>query len=94
VARKCEVVLLASKGLSNNAIAQQMAVSRPTVIATRAAFVRGGVEAIRQKQKQKGSRRVLAPALEQKILDTTCIWVYRARWCTGYGSVTKCNPTG
>src|SRR5438552_13474157 len=71
VARKCEVVLLASAGLSNNAIAQQMGVSRPTVIATRAAFTRGGVEAIRQKQKRKRSRRVLTPALEQKILDTT-----------------------
>src|SRR5947208_14495762 len=42
VARKCQVVLLASEGLSNNAIAQQMGVSRPTVIATRAAFARGG----------------------------------------------------
>jgi len=71
VARKCEVVLLASQGLSNNAIAQQMGVSRPTVIATRAAFRSGGVEAIRQKQKRKRSRRVLTPALEQKILDTT-----------------------
>ena len=71
VARKCEVVLLASEGLSNNAIAQQMGLSRPTVIATRAAFARGGVETIRQKQKRKRSRRVLTPALEQKILDTT-----------------------
>src|SRR5256886_14427615 len=71
VARKCQVVLLASEGLSNNAIAQQMGVSRPTVIATRAAFARGGVEAIRQKQKRKRSRRVLTSALEQKILDTT-----------------------
>src|SRR5256886_4641010 len=71
VARKCQVVLLASEGLSNNAIAQQMGVSRPTVIATRAAFARGGVEAIRQKQKRKRSRRVLTPAFEPKILGTT-----------------------
>src|SRR3974377_958628 len=71
VARKCEVVLLASEGLSNNAIAQRMGVSRPTVIATRAAFARGGVEAIRQKQKRKRSRRGIKSPLEQKILDTT-----------------------
>src|SRR2546423_8187907 len=71
VARKCQVVLLASEGLSNSAIAQQMGVSRPTVIATRAAFARGGVEAIRQKQKRKRSRRGLKPAFEQKNLDTT-----------------------
>src|SRR5256885_8808453 len=71
VARKCQVVLLASEELSNNAIAQQMGVSRPTVIATRAAFARGGVEAIRQKQKRKRSRRGLTPAFGQKILVTT-----------------------
>src|SRR5256885_3354900 len=71
VARKCQVVLLASEGLSNNAIAQQMGVSRPTVIATRAAFARGGVEAIRQKQKRKRSRRVPTPAFGQKNLGTT-----------------------
>src|SRR2546430_16885856 len=66
VARKCQVVLLASEGLSNNAIAQQMGVSRPTVIATRAAFARGGVEAIRQKQKRKRSRRGTKPGVEKK----------------------------
>lgn len=71
LARKCKVVLLASGGTPNNAIAQQTGLSRPTVIATRAAFVSGGVEAIRRRQKRKRSRRVLTPELEQKILDTT-----------------------
>src|SRR5256884_9783642 len=73
VARKCQVVLLASEGLSNNAIAQQMGVSRPTVIATRAAFARGGVEAIRQKQKRKRSRRRVKTALASKTLLTALI---------------------
>ena len=40
LARKCGVILLASDGLPNNAIARQLGVSRPTVIATRAAFVK------------------------------------------------------
>jgi transposase len=71
LARKCRVVLLASEGTANNAIAQQTGLSRPTVIATRAAFVGGGVEAIRRRQKRQRSRRVLTPQLEQKILDTT-----------------------
>lgn len=71
VARKCRVILLASEAMPNNAIAEQTGLSRPTVIATRAAFARGGVEAIRQRQKRKRSRRVLTPELEQKILDTT-----------------------
>jgi transposase len=71
LARKCEVILLASQGVANNAIAQQTGLSRPTVIATRAAFVRSGLEAMRQRQKRKRSRRVLTPELEQRILDTT-----------------------
>jgi transposase len=71
LARKCKVILLASEGVSNSAIAQRIGVSRPTVIATRTAFIRGGVEAIRQAQKRQRSRPVLTPELEQKILDTT-----------------------
>ena len=43
--------------------------SRPTVIATRLAFARRGVEGISQPQKRKKSAPVLTPALQQKILD-------------------------
>lgn len=71
VARKCKVILLASQGLSNNLIARQTGLSRPTVIAARAAFAREGVAAIRRRQRRKRPRRVLTPELEQRILDTT-----------------------
>ena len=71
VARRCHVILLASQGFANHAIAKQLGLSRPTVLSTRAAFARGGVEAIRQRQVRKRSRAVLTAALEQKILDTT-----------------------
>src|SRR6266508_6989561 len=71
LARKCKVILLASEGAPNNAIAQQTGLSRPTVIATRSAFVGGGLEAIRRRQKRKRSRRVLTPELEQRILQAT-----------------------
>lgn len=71
VARKCRVILLASEGVSNNQIADQMGLSRPTIIATRTAFARGGIDAIRRPQTRKRSRRVRTPELEQKILDTT-----------------------
>src|SRR5260221_13684699 len=70
VARKCKVILLASEGVSNLGIAQQTGLSRPTVIATRAAFSRGGVEALGQRQKRKRSRRGPAPGLGQKNLGT------------------------
>ncbi len=71
LARQCRVLLLASQGVPNHAIAQQMGLSRPTVIATRAAFVSGGIEALRRSRKRKRTRPVLTPELEQKILDKT-----------------------
>ena len=70
-ARKCQVLLLASRGLSNHSIAQQTGFSRPTVLAVRAAFAKGGMEAIRKGKKRQRSRRTLTPEVEQKILDTT-----------------------
>jgi transposase/DNA-binding CsgD family transcriptional regulator len=71
LARQCEVILLASQGISNHAIAQQTGRSRPTVIATRKDFFDAGLEALRQRRKRKRQRSVLTPELEQKILDTT-----------------------
>lgn len=71
LARQCRVVLLAGQGVPNHAIAQQTQLSRPTVIATRAAFARGGIQALRRTRKRKKSRPVLTPELEQKILHTT-----------------------
>jgi transposase len=52
-------------------IARQTGLSRPTVLAARAAFARRGAAGICEPQKRKRSRRVLTPELEQRILDTT-----------------------
>ena len=71
VAQRCRVVLLASQGMANHAIAQQTGLSRPTVLATRAAFAQGGVEALRQRSRRKRGGRVLTPEAEQRILDAT-----------------------
>lgn len=71
VARKCKVILLASQGVPNHAIARQTGLSRPTILATRAAFCRGGCEALRRSPKRRRSRRVLTSELERKILDAT-----------------------
>src|SRR6516165_10761706 len=59
VARKCRVILLASQGVSNHAIARQTGLSRPTVLA------------LRQPRKRQRLGAGLASELEQKILDTT-----------------------
>ena len=71
VAQRCRVVLMAAAGVSNRAIAQQLALSRPTVIATRQAFGTRGVKALTGKQKRKRARPTLTNDLEQRILDTT-----------------------
>ena len=71
VAQRSRVVLLAGRGVSNNSIARQTGLSRPTVIAARAEFARGGIEALRQPQRRKRVRPVLTAELEQRILDTT-----------------------
>ena len=71
LARQCEVILLASLGIPNQAIAQQTGLSRPTVIATRKGFLTGGLAALGQRPGRHRRRWVLTPELEQKILDTT-----------------------
>ena len=62
-ARKCRVILLAKAGVSNYSIAQQTGLSRPTILAVRAAFAKRGLDGIRKPQKRKRSRRVLTPEL-------------------------------
>ena len=71
VARKCRVVLLAGDGVPNNSIAQRTALSRPTILAVRSAFSRGGVAAVTGRQKRNRKASVLTTAIEQKILDAT-----------------------
>jgi len=71
LAKKCRVVLLASQGVANHAIAQQTGRSRPTVIAIRRAFAQAGLDAIERRQKRKKPSPILTSELQQKILDTT-----------------------
>src|SRR5689334_12856461 len=68
VALRCRLLLLAHQGLANHTIAQQLNVSRPTILALRAAFVKNGMAAVRGIRKRKRRGRVLTADLEQKIL--------------------------
>jgi len=63
--------LLAHQGVANRSIAQQLHVSRPSVLALRAAFAKSGMAAITGVRKRKRRAKVLTAELEQKILDTT-----------------------
>jgi transposase len=71
VAARCRIILLAHQGETNVAIAKQLGVSRPTVLAARTAFVKDGLKALTGVRKRKRTARVLTPELEQRILDAT-----------------------
>src|SRR3954464_2912218 len=71
VALRCKVLLLAQEGVANASIADQLRISRPTVLALRAAFTKDGMTAVTGIRRRKRSPRVLTPELEQRILDTT-----------------------
>src|SRR3954453_4674316 len=59
VALRCKVLLLAHQGVANTTIAEQLNVSRPTVLALRAAFVQGGLAAVTGIRRRKRSPKVL-----------------------------------
>lgn len=71
VALRCRLLLLAHQGIANQTIARQLNISRPTVLALRAAFASKGMAAVTGIRKRKRHAGVLTPDLEQKILDTT-----------------------
>jgi transposase len=71
VALRCRLLLLAHEGVANQSIAQQLKVSRPTILALRAAFAKTGMAAVTGIRKRKRQGSVLTSELEQKILDTT-----------------------
>jgi transposase len=71
VALRCRLLLLAHEGVANQSIAEQLSLSRPTVLALRDAFVRDGLAAVTGIRKRKRTGVVLTPELEQRIVDTT-----------------------
>jgi transposase len=71
LALRCRLVLLAHQGVANQSIAEQLNLSRPTVLALRAAYAKDGIAAIAGIRKRKRRAPVLTPELEQKILDAT-----------------------
>ena len=71
MALRCRVMLLAHQGLANQSIAEQLNLSRPTVVSLRSAFAKTGMAAITGIRKRKRLGKVLTPELERRILDTT-----------------------
>src|SRR5215207_4228168 len=71
MALRCKVLLLAHQGVANASIADQLEVSRPTVLSLRAAFAKDGLAAVTGIRRRKRSPKVLTPELEERILNTT-----------------------
>ncbi len=71
MAARCRLLLLADQGVANQTIAERLELSRPTVLAVRAAFVKSGITAATAIRRRKRQAKVLTPELEQKILDAT-----------------------
>src|SRR5579864_5459760 len=71
VALRGRLLLLAHQGVANQSIAEQLHLSRPTVLALRKAFGQDGIAAITSVRKRKRPAKVLTAELEQKILETT-----------------------
>lgn len=68
---RCQIVLRAADGLSNNAIAQQLGVSRPTVILWRERFRAGGTAALTEVAKGRGRRPGISLAAVKRIVEAT-----------------------
>jgi transposase len=71
VALRCRLLLLAHQGVANRSIAEQLNLSRPTILALRAAFTQHGVTAVTGVRKRKRRGKVLTEELERRILDST-----------------------
>lgn len=71
VALRSKILLLAHEGVANATIADELKISRPTVVALRAAFNTDGLEAVVGIRRRNRSAKVLTPELEKRILETT-----------------------
>jgi transposase len=70
-ARRAEVVLAAAGGKSNNAIAKEFGLSRPTVILWRERMAAHGIEGVIHDATRPGRRKELSPDVVQRVVDAT-----------------------
>ena len=70
-ALRCRLLLLAHEGMANQSIAEQLDLSRPTVLTLRNAFAKNGLAAVTGIRKRHRRGSVLTPELERKIVETT-----------------------
>ena len=71
VVTRSKIILKAADGLSNNAIAKELAVSRPTVILWRERFAAGGPTALTQVAAGRGRKPSLPAEKVKQIVEAT-----------------------
>lgn len=84
VALRARIVLLASEGVPNHAIAAQLGTSRPTVILWRDRFQRLGVAGLERDAKRPGRKKSLSAEVIQRVVEATLHTTPRAatHWST------------
>lgn len=71
IAQRARMIILASKGMANHAIAQRLSVSRPTVILWRKRFEKKGSEGLLKIEQGRGRKpEITLSAIKQIIHDT------------------------
>ena len=71
VATRCRIVLMAAEGISNNQIAAQLDVSRPTVILWRQRFAEGGPAGLTEVKQGRGRPPRISATEVEKIIHAT-----------------------
>jgi len=71
IAMRAHIILLASEGLANNAIAKKLVICRPTVLLTRQKFEENGVRGLLKDASRPGRKKLLSPEKEAQILKAT-----------------------
>lgn len=71
IAVRVSIVLLASKGIPNNAIAKQLKVSRPTVLLWRERFDRLGVDGLMKDAKRPGRKKEVDQDVVKRVVEAT-----------------------
>lgn len=71
VATRARIVLLSGDGVSNNRIAKELAITRPTVIMWRERFAAGGTQALTEVEAGRGRKPTYPAGLVKRIVDAT-----------------------
>ncbi len=71
IALRARIILLASEGVPNHAIAKRLTTSRPTVLLWRNRFLGSGVPGLLKDAKRPGRKKALSPEIIQRVVEKT-----------------------